>query len=80
MWEICRCFHIISHFRSLREENSFGIPAHWINQRINPVFKLLLADQIMVNNGKPVELELSIIYHILMGIKTLYTLDEIFNR
>ena len=48
----------IAHFRNLREENSSGIPAHWICRRMSLVFKLLSVSLFALNNCKPVELEL----------------------
>ena len=49
----------VTHFRNLREENSFRMPDHWIYRSINPVFKLQSANQIVQNNCLPVKLELS---------------------
>ena len=42
----------------MHEENSSGIPAHWIYGSINPVHKLLSAIHIALNTCKSVELEL----------------------
>ena len=47
----------IAYFRNLHG-NSSGIPAHLIYRSINPVFKLFLTNQIVLNNCKPAELEL----------------------
>ena len=48
----------IAQSRNLHKENSSQIPAHWVYKSINPVFKLLLASQIALNNCKWAELEL----------------------
>ena len=48
----------MAHFRNLHEGNSSGIPAHLIYQSINPLFKLFLTNQIVLNNCKLAELEL----------------------
>ena len=48
----------IAHFRILLKENSSWIPAYWIYQHINPIFKLLSAIQIALNNCMSVKLEL----------------------
>ena len=42
-----------AHFRNLREENIFDISVDWIYQRIKPVFKLISANQITLNNYVP---------------------------
>ena len=46
----------LTHFKNLPEENRSRIPAQLNNG--NPIFKLLLANQIVLYNCKPVELEL----------------------
>ena len=47
-----------AYFKNLRKENSSEIPAHWIYQSINPIYKLLSTNQITLNNCMPVELDL----------------------
>ena len=44
-------------FRDLHEENSSEIPAQWSYQSIKGTFKLLLTNQSVLNNSKPVEVE-----------------------
>ena len=48
----------MAHFRNLHKENSSEIPSHWIYQSINPIFKLLLASQTLLDSYNPTELEL----------------------
>ena len=47
----------LAHFRNLREEDSSGIPGHWI---CTSIIRLLSAIQTAQNNCKPFELELLI--------------------
>ena len=44
----------IANFRNLRKVNGSGIPAYWICQIINLIFKLLSANQIALKNFKPI--------------------------
>ena len=48
----------VVHFRNLHEENSSEIPVNMIYRNLNPIFKLFSANQIGLNNCKPVESEL----------------------
>ena len=48
----------IAYFVNLHKENSSGIPTQWIHENINPVYKLILANQFKLNHGMSFELEL----------------------
>ena len=46
----------MSNFRNLHKEYSSRIPTHWIYLSVNPISKLLSADQIALNNCIHVQL------------------------
>ena len=48
----------MTRVKHLQEEDSYKIPALWLYQSINSIYKLFSASQISLNNCMPVEFEL----------------------